>query len=356
MGSSRFFPVLIFLLTLILGISASPVLTERATTPKCTANDIALVRRTVNDEVYFCKWWLSDGRTRSPFYQFTPIQVTNLCKCIVAGSKTPSKPKRDEISAPVENILKRQTLASCRAEVSRQFTMPWYFCTFYNAQYSAKALTTLCKCVEGKPVSSSTKKTSSSTKKVSTSTKKTSSSTKKTSTSSKVSTSTKKNVFVFKEFIEVFKLVAVKDILKDVLKDILKDVLKDIFAKIVKVFVQNLIFIQNHVEIFLEAPDNFVFVQNFFEDNLKVFVYVIDAQDFKHVEQKWNFNELVQVFVVDSHVFLIDSYVLFVVPYVFVIVVSYIFVIVDPYTLSISPYIFFVGWLIFVISLVVHFN
>ncbi|THX93865.1 hypothetical protein D6D03_09899 [Aureobasidium pullulans] len=296
MGSSRFFPVLIFLLTLILGISASPVLTKRATTPKCTANDIALVRRTVNDEVYFCKWWLSDGRTRSPFYQFTPIQVTNLCKCIVAGSKTPTKPKRDEISAPVENILRRQTLASCRAEVSRQFTMPWYFCTFYNAQYSAKALTTLCKCVE--------------------------------------------DVFVFKEFIEVFKLVAVKDILKDVLKDI--------FAKIVKVFVQNLIFIQNHVEIFLEAPDNFVFVQNFFGDNLKVCVYVIDAQDFKHVEQKWNFHELVQVFVVDSHVFLIDSYVLFVVPYVFVIVVSY--------TLSISPYIFFVGWIIFVISLVLHFN
>ncbi|THW44996.1 hypothetical protein D6D21_04627 [Aureobasidium pullulans] len=322
MGSSRFFPVLIFLVTLVLGISASPVLTERATTPKCTANDIALVRRTVNDEVYFCKWWLSDGRTRSPFYQFTPIQVTNLCKCIVAGSKTASKPKRDEVSAPVENIMKRQTLASCRAEVSRQFTMPWYFCTFYNAhsrttspfaRYSAKALTTLCKndfqldqedlyLVQTIFIC--------------------------------------QDVFVFKEFIEVFKLVAVKDILKDVLQDI--------FANIVKVFVQNLIFIQNHVEIFLQAPDNFVFVQNFFEDNLKVFVYVIDAQDFKHVEQKWNFHELIQVFVVDSHVFLIGSYVLF--------VVSYIFVIVDPYTLSISIYIFFVGWLIFVISLVVHFN
>ncbi|THZ51938.1 hypothetical protein D6C88_09725 [Aureobasidium pullulans] len=225
MGSSRFFPVLIFLVTLVLGISASPVLTERATTPKCTANDIALVRRTVNDEVYFCKWWLSDGRTRSPFYQFTPIQVTNLCKCIVAGSKTASKPKRDE----------------------------------------------------------------------------------------------SRDVFVFEEFIEVFKLVAVKDILKDVLQDI--------FANIVKVFDQNLIFIQNHVEIFLQAPDNFVFVQNLFEDNLKVFVY--------------NFHELVQVFVV---------------PYIFVIVVSYIFVIVDPYTLSISPYIFFVGWLILVISLVLHFD
>ncbi|THX26914.1 hypothetical protein D6D11_10276, partial [Aureobasidium pullulans] len=215
--------------------------------------------------------------------------------------------------------------------------------------YSAKALTTLCKCVEGKPVSSSTKKTSSSTKKVSTSTTKTLSSTKKISTSSKVSTSTKKTsssstTKPSSSLIEVFKLVAVKD------------VLKDIFAKIVKVFVQDLIFIQNHVEIFLEAPENFVFVQNFFEDNLKVFVYVIDAQDFKHVEQKWNFHELVQVFVVDSHVFIIGSHVLFVVPYIFLIVVSYIFVIVNPHTLSLSPYIFFVGWLIFVISLVVHFN
>ncbi|THW12638.1 hypothetical protein D6C84_06799 [Aureobasidium pullulans] len=267
MGSSRFFPVLIFLVTLILGISASPVLTERATTPKCTANDIALVRRTVNDEVYFCKWWLSDGRTRSPFYQFTPIQVTNLCKCIVAGSKTASKPKRDVVSAPVENIMKRQTLASCRAEVSRQFTMPWYFCTFYNAhsrttspfaRYSAKALTTLCKCVEGFHFNQEDFKLDQEDLYL-------------------------QNVFVFEEFIEVFKLVAVKDILKD----ILKDVLKDIFANIVKVFVQNLTFIQNHVEFFLEASGNFVFVQNFLEDILKVFDYVTVAQDFKHVEQKW---------------------------------------------------------------------
>lgn len=60
MGSTRFFPVLIFLVTLILGTSASPVLTERVTTSKCTAKDIAVVRGTVNDEVYFCKWWLSE--------------------------------------------------------------------------------------------------------------------------------------------------------------------------------------------------------------------------------------------------------------------------------------------------------
>ncbi|OBW66117.1 MAG: Uncharacterized protein AUREO_038210 [Aureobasidium pullulans] len=284
MGSSRFFPVLIFLVTLILGISASPVLTERATTPKCTANDIALVRRTVNDEVYFCKWWLSDGRTRSPFYQFTPIQVTNLCRCIVAGSKTASKPKRDEVSAPVENIMKRQTLASCRAEVSRQFTMPWYFCTFYNAhsrttspfaRYSAKALTTLCKCVEeGFHFNQEDFQLDQEDLYL---VQSIDSDQKDFVVLHNQAIFICQDVFVFEEFIEVFKLVAVKDILKDVLQDI--------FANIVKVFDQNLIFIQNHVEIFLQAPDNFVFVQNLFEDNLKVFVYVIDAQDFKHVEQ-----------------------------------------------------------------------
>src|SRR4051794_20659670 len=59
MWLSRFFPVILFFITLLEGAKSSPLLAERAT-PKCTARNIEIVRRTVNDEVYFCKWWLSE--------------------------------------------------------------------------------------------------------------------------------------------------------------------------------------------------------------------------------------------------------------------------------------------------------
>ncbi|CAD0107588.1 unnamed protein product [Aureobasidium uvarum] len=47
------------LVTLINCSSASPLASTQAN-PKCSAGDIAVVRRTVNDETYFCKWWLSE--------------------------------------------------------------------------------------------------------------------------------------------------------------------------------------------------------------------------------------------------------------------------------------------------------
>ncbi|KAH0367774.1 hypothetical protein KCU65_g4482, partial [Aureobasidium melanogenum] len=158
MFSQRFL-FLVTLFTLALGVLPSP-LQERATS-KCTARDIAIVRRTVSDEGYFCEWWLSDIRTRSPFLEFTHSQVTDLCKCI-SSSSTVFKSKREERS--VEDVLeKRQSQASCTAEMSKQFTEPWHFCAFYNAYprttspfalYSAKQLLTLCKCVVTKQASS----------------------------------------------------------------------------------------------------------------------------------------------------------------------------------------------------------
>ncbi|CAD0058042.1 unnamed protein product [Aureobasidium pullulans] len=181
-----------------MSVYSSPLLDERAAL-KCTSRDIAIVRRTISDETYFCKWWLSDVRTRSPFLEFTPAQVTNLCKCVIP-IKTTTKHKRAEQTeqATLEHHLeRRQTKASCRAEMSIQYTEPWHFCVFYNsyprtsspfAKYAAKDLVNLCNCIEGKIVSTSTKKTSTSirktsTQKISASTKKVSTSTKKTLTS-----------------------------------------------------------------------------------------------------------------------------------------------------------------------------
>ncbi|CAD0092917.1 unnamed protein product [Aureobasidium vineae] len=158
---------LVVFFTFVLGIYSSPVLHERAIS-KCTPKDIAIVRRTVKDEAYFCKWWLSE--TKSPFLEFSPLQVTDLCRCI-SPAKTTTKKKRAELieEATVEARLeRRQTMTTCRAKLSIQFSQPWRFCVFYTsyprttspfARYSAKGLTKLCGCVNGNVVSTSSKKT-----------------------------------------------------------------------------------------------------------------------------------------------------------------------------------------------------
>ncbi|KAI4718235.1 hypothetical protein E4T48_05582 [Aureobasidium sp. EXF-10727] len=153
MYSSISFSLAVSLVTLVTCASASPLASTPAI-PGCSARDIAIVRRTVSDETYFCKWWLSDTRTKSPFFEFAPAEVTNLCKCIVSvpTTKTTTKQKRAESTASSE-LQKRQTVASCRAEMSVQFTEPYNFCVFYNsyprttspfAKYSAKDLIQLC--------------------------------------------------------------------------------------------------------------------------------------------------------------------------------------------------------------------
>ncbi|CAD0113108.1 unnamed protein product [Aureobasidium uvarum] len=190
---------LVVFFTFILGIDSSPVLHERATS-KCTPEDIATVRRTVKDEAYFCNWWLSETRTQSPFVEFSPLQVTDLCRCI-SPAKTTTKNKRAETTeATVEARLeRRQTMATCRAELSIQFSQPWRFCVFYTsyprttspfAGYSAQELTKLCGCVSGNVVSTFSKKTMTSTK----STSRTGKPVSKASSSSKFSSTLVKPV------------------------------------------------------------------------------------------------------------------------------------------------------------------
>ncbi|THZ03617.1 hypothetical protein D6C93_02925 [Aureobasidium pullulans] len=169
MHASRTLSVISFL-TCVMSVYSSPLLDERAAL-KCASRDIAIVRRTISDETYFCKWWLSE---------------------LV---KTTTKHKRAEQTEQVtleHHLERRQTKASCRAEMSIQFTEPWHFCVFYNsylrtsspfARYSAKDLVKLCNCVEGKIISPSTSIRKTSTQKISASTKKVSTSTKKTLTS-----------------------------------------------------------------------------------------------------------------------------------------------------------------------------
>ncbi|KAG9600519.1 hypothetical protein KCU86_g5543, partial [Aureobasidium melanogenum] len=193
MGQSARLPWAVCLLfALILGVTSSPLLNERAS-QSCNARDVQIVKRTAIDPVYFCKWWISDIRTRSPFLEFGHERVTAACKCI---APTKTKTKRTEDTEEQQGLAKRQTTESCRREVATQFTEPWHFCNFYNAyprksspfkRYAAQQLLKLCNCVQGKSVTSSTKKTTSSVK---TTSKKTSVTVKSSSTSTKKISST----------------------------------------------------------------------------------------------------------------------------------------------------------------------
>ncbi|KAG9519479.1 hypothetical protein KCV07_g4845, partial [Aureobasidium melanogenum] len=143
-------------------VSSSPV--AQGTTSECNARDIAIVKRTANEPVYFCSWWNSDTRTRTPFMELTVSQVTNACKCI---SKSSKNKRAATVDQPV--LSKGQSVESCSVVMSKQFTEPWHFCKFYTAyprttspfrKYSAKSLLVLCDCVEEKSISSTTKKSS----------------------------------------------------------------------------------------------------------------------------------------------------------------------------------------------------
>ncbi|THZ36565.1 hypothetical protein D6C87_09081 [Aureobasidium pullulans] len=143
-------PLLVCLFAHVLSVSSSPLVVERAAAT-CAAKDIATVKRTVADPVYFCQWWQQDVRTRSPFMEFSATQVDTLCKCIspvATGPKCKRKRKRSQIEE--RSALVARSAASCSAEVSAQFTQPYRFCTFYTAyprttspfrKYTASALT-----------------------------------------------------------------------------------------------------------------------------------------------------------------------------------------------------------------------
>ncbi|KAI4834389.1 hypothetical protein E4T44_08846 [Aureobasidium sp. EXF-8845] len=121
------------ILELVLSTSATPI--EQRATSRCTVRDLAIVKRTVIDPAFFCKWWQEDTRTRTPFLEFTVSEVNNLCTCISPISNLhPTKHKRGSVD-DITPLVKRSTITtdSCRKEVSLQFTEPWHFCKFYNA-------------------------------------------------------------------------------------------------------------------------------------------------------------------------------------------------------------------------------
>jgi Zn-dependent protease with chaperone function len=56
MFAQSIFPFLFCFLAQLISVSSSPLVVERAAAT-CSAKDIATVKRTTPDAVYFCQWW-----------------------------------------------------------------------------------------------------------------------------------------------------------------------------------------------------------------------------------------------------------------------------------------------------------
>ncbi|KAL2028292.1 hypothetical protein VTO58DRAFT_110980 [Aureobasidium pullulans] len=158
MGSFKIFSVILFSIVLIAEASASPSLTGRAGNG-CSTSNIETFRHTVKHKEYFCNWWLSATRSRSPFIELLPSEVTAVCYCIGthATNNKRSVPAIDGLS----QLAKRSARSDCRAELSSEFTEARNFCSFYTRvprasspfeKFSVADLLGLCDCIQGKSV------------------------------------------------------------------------------------------------------------------------------------------------------------------------------------------------------------
>ncbi|KAI4719304.1 hypothetical protein E4T48_04416 [Aureobasidium sp. EXF-10727] len=128
-------PILLCFVAHLVGVSSSPVVERAAAT--CSANDIATVKRTTPDSVYFCQWWqqaLQSPRTASPFMEFSPTQVDALCKCIspiATGGKCKRKRKRSNIEERADAATTRSA-SSCSSEPENYIAIPEVHCIRFD--------------------------------------------------------------------------------------------------------------------------------------------------------------------------------------------------------------------------------
>ncbi|KAI4726034.1 hypothetical protein E4T49_06208 [Aureobasidium sp. EXF-10728] len=107
------------------------VLEQRA----CVSFDVALVKQQTQHPNYFCTWYLSDGRTRSPLPGLGPDRLLSACKCIInaAPAGTWSKAK-DAIykSARLQSFVPGSCSAAASNFIKNEFKNDAAFCHFWQ--------------------------------------------------------------------------------------------------------------------------------------------------------------------------------------------------------------------------------
>ncbi|KAG9950046.1 hypothetical protein KCU85_g3860, partial [Aureobasidium melanogenum] len=102
----------------------------------CVPSDVIAVAQQVTNPHYFCAWYLSDGRTRSPLQNVNTNALLTACKCITSVEPAGANAKNlDAIAkaARLQSFVSATCSSTSGSPVSKEFKNPSSFCSFFNS-------------------------------------------------------------------------------------------------------------------------------------------------------------------------------------------------------------------------------
>ncbi|KAI4751600.1 hypothetical protein E4T52_15972 [Aureobasidium sp. EXF-3400] len=102
----------------------------------CVTSDVALIQQQVTHPDYFCTWYLSKGRTRSPLPNIAPDALLSACKCLINASPPGTWTRvKDDIykAARLYSFTPAGCPDSAKKLIKNEFQNSAAFCTFWQA-------------------------------------------------------------------------------------------------------------------------------------------------------------------------------------------------------------------------------
>ncbi|KAI5264758.1 hypothetical protein E4T47_08692 [Aureobasidium subglaciale] len=102
----------------------------------CVSSDVALIKQQVTHPEYFCSWYLSDGRTRSPIPDIGPDSLLSACKCLINASPSGTWTRaKDGIykAARLHSFTPAGCPDSAKDIIKNEYKSPAAFCTFWQS-------------------------------------------------------------------------------------------------------------------------------------------------------------------------------------------------------------------------------
>ncbi|KAG9747664.1 hypothetical protein KCU73_g7290, partial [Aureobasidium melanogenum] len=122
---------IIFCFSLFLAVQ-SLVIEQRS----CVSPDVITIAQQVSHPHYFCAWYLSDGRTRSPIPGINTNALLDACKCVVSAEPVGTNAKTLAAIAEAAR-LHSFVSATCPSTpsnpISKEFENPSSFCAFFHS-------------------------------------------------------------------------------------------------------------------------------------------------------------------------------------------------------------------------------
>ncbi|KAG9512526.1 hypothetical protein KCV07_g9416, partial [Aureobasidium melanogenum] len=108
----------------------------------CVSSDVVAVAQQATDPHYFCAWYLSDGRTKSPIQNIGANALLKACKCITSVEPAGANAKNlDAIAkaARLQSFVSATCSSTSGNPISKEFKDSSSFCSFFNSLYVLNA-------------------------------------------------------------------------------------------------------------------------------------------------------------------------------------------------------------------------